>query len=321
MPVKGLVSVIVPFYNAQAFLEETIRSVFAQTWRHWELILIDDGSVDGGTPIALDYAARHPRRVRYIEHTGHRNRGVCSSRNLGIREARGEYVAILDADDFWLPRKLEAQMGLIQTHPEAGMVFGRSEYWYDWQKEKRDAARNHIPPVAPGGKLYPPLFLLRHSYPLGSFGAPCPSSLLLRREVVEAVNAFEESFDLSGRQLYEDQAFLAKVYLNYPILVSDACWDRYRIHAMSCTAIAERTGRTEEARQFYFNWLRTYLSTNGVSDARIWRSVERRTWRYRHPELFARAKQVRHSLRLLRSSLSGSRKPDSPDIDRRSIAL
>src|SRR5918997_1425231 len=117
-----LVSTILPFLNAEKFIEEAIESVFAQTYDDWELLLIDDGSTDGSTRIALQYAERHRGRVRYLEHPEHQNRGVSASRNLGISHARGEYVAFLDADDVWLEHKLEQQVAILSSHPEAGMV-------------------------------------------------------------------------------------------------------------------------------------------------------------------------------------------------------
>src|SRR6185369_4754962 len=129
---------------AERFIEEAIASVFAQTYPHWELLLVDDGSTDGGTAIARGYAARHPDRVRYLEHPGHANRGMSASRNLGIAAARGAYVAFLDADDTWLPGKLTAQVALLHTHPEAAMVYGRTLIWHGWTGRPEDVARDHV---------------------------------------------------------------------------------------------------------------------------------------------------------------------------------
>src|SRR5438128_12540181 len=98
---KPLVSAIIIFLNAEQFIQEAIESVFAQTYDNWELLLVDDGSTDGSTAIARSYLERHPRRVRYLEHSEHANRGMSASRNIGSRYARGEYIAFLDADDVW----------------------------------------------------------------------------------------------------------------------------------------------------------------------------------------------------------------------------
>src|SRR5690349_14319499 len=98
------VSIIVIFLNAVQFIEEAIESVFGQSYDDWELLLVDDGSTDGSAEAAARYAEQWPDKVRYLTHAGRRNRGMSASRNLGIKQARGRYVAFLDADDVWLPQ-------------------------------------------------------------------------------------------------------------------------------------------------------------------------------------------------------------------------
>src|SRR5579884_627502 len=92
------VSAVIIFWNAERFLAEAVESVFAQTFDDWELLLVDDGSTDGSTAMAQEYANRNPDRAHYLEHEHHANRGRSASRNLGIRHAAGDYVAFLDAD-------------------------------------------------------------------------------------------------------------------------------------------------------------------------------------------------------------------------------
>src|SRR5690348_1999757 len=106
---KPLVSVIMIFLNAEKFMEEAIESVLAQGYSNWELCLVDDGSCDSSTSLARHYARLYPEKVCYLEHDEHQNRGTGPSRNLGIQAASGEYVTFLDADDVWLPHKLEQQ--------------------------------------------------------------------------------------------------------------------------------------------------------------------------------------------------------------------
>jgi glycosyltransferase involved in cell wall biosynthesis len=98
-----LVSVIIIFLDEERFIQEAIESVFAQTYSHWELLLVDDGSKDASTQIARRCAETNPGRVRYLEHEDHRNRGMSASRNLGLQHAKGDFIAFLDADDVWLP--------------------------------------------------------------------------------------------------------------------------------------------------------------------------------------------------------------------------
>ena len=88
MSSKPLVSVIVIFFNAEDFIQEAIESVFAQTYEHWELLLVDDGSTDKSRSIAERCAEQYPDKVRCLEHEGHQNRGMSASRNLGIDNAK-----------------------------------------------------------------------------------------------------------------------------------------------------------------------------------------------------------------------------------------
>jgi glycosyltransferase involved in cell wall biosynthesis len=131
MPDQPLVSVVIPFCNAVRFCAEAVESVLSQTYTCWELILVDDGSRDGTSKIAQDHAEGSNGKIRYVEHEGHRNLGVTRSRNFGARSSCGELLAFLDADDVWLPQKLDYLVSIMAAYPEAGLVFGPSEYWYD----------------------------------------------------------------------------------------------------------------------------------------------------------------------------------------------
>jgi glycosyltransferase involved in cell wall biosynthesis len=258
------VSVIIIFLNAAKFINEAIQSVLAQTWEDWELLLVDDGSIDLSTAIARDYTVRFPGRISYLEHDGHANRGMSSSRNLGIRHSRAPFIAFLDSDDIWLPNKLERQVAILESQP-AVMVCGTSQYWYGWTGRWEDAIHDHVSNIGvpPDSLLQPPTLL---ALLLSGIHTPCPSNILLRRDAIERIGGFEESFT-GLRQLYEDQAFLSKLYLDSPVFVSNECWDRYRIHGDSCDSVAVRTGRQDEARMFFLHWLRDYVGTRQVDHA------------------------------------------------------
>jgi glycosyltransferase involved in cell wall biosynthesis len=105
-----LVSVIIPTYNRVAFVQEAVDSVQAQTFRDFEILVVDDGSEDG-TPQFLASC----RGVRSLRHPT--QRGVAAARNLGVAAARGEWLAFLDSDDLWLPAKLARQMAYLENHP------------------------------------------------------------------------------------------------------------------------------------------------------------------------------------------------------------
>jgi len=117
------VSVIVPAYQAEATLERTLRSVLEQTWRDIEVLVIDDGSTDQ-TRMVAEALAAVDRRIKVF---GHPNAGVAASRNLGIAHANGAFIAPIDADDVWHPRKLELQLDrFAQAGSRVGLVYN----WY-----------------------------------------------------------------------------------------------------------------------------------------------------------------------------------------------
>ena len=127
------VSVIIPTYNRAHLVGRAIRSVLDQTFQDFELIVIDDGSIDDTEAIVLDF---QDPRIHYLRHEV--NRGGSAARNTGIRAARGEYVAFLDSDDEWLSEKLELQLNIIETNPHnldnLGVVITGEQAETDWPR-------------------------------------------------------------------------------------------------------------------------------------------------------------------------------------------
>ena len=112
----GLVSVVIPAYNRAHLIGETLKSVLEQTYRPIEVIVVDDGSRDG----THEVVERFGDEVRCVRQ---KNAGVSAARNRGIAEATGEFIALLDSDDVWLPWKLEAQVAILHAYPDVGMVW------------------------------------------------------------------------------------------------------------------------------------------------------------------------------------------------------
>jgi glycosyltransferase involved in cell wall biosynthesis/SAM-dependent methyltransferase len=264
-----LVSVVAIFLNAERFLDEAIQSVFAQKYGHWELLLVDDGSSDGSSAIARRYAEQEPHRVRYVDHLGHSNRGMSASRNLGLQHARGEYLALLDADDVWLPEKLERQVAILETHPEVALLFGAPLYWFGWTGRPEDVKRDYVIDLRlPTDRAYhPPALLL--SFLRGLAPPPCPSDVLMRRAAVLSVGGFEDRF--TG--MYEDQAFFSKLLLHAPAFAAGQTWDRYRQHPDSCYAVSKASGRREAARHYYLKWFQQYLREQSAAAGPVWQAV------------------------------------------------
>ena len=292
------VSIITPFLNAGPFIEESINSVLAQTYDGWELLLIDDGSTDASTGIALKYAAAHADKVRYLSHEPRQNRGASASRNLGARHARGEYLAYLDADDVYLPRKLEVQVPILDAHPEVAILYAATEYWYSWTERQEEAGRDWVwrrYGSSPNTVVEPPRMLLRFLEDGGT--VPCMGSVLARRAAVESVGGWEESF----LRICTDQVFHAKLCLNFPVMIVDACLDRYRQHEHSSCRTVARAGQLDAAFQTYLTWLESYVSAQPVVDAAVRAAARRALRRYRHPWLHRIEQQaLRHDARLRR---------------------
>ena len=110
-----LVSVIIPTYNREKIITKAIDSVFAQTYEDFEIVVLDDGSQDNTRAVVEAYGPK----VHYFYQD---NKGIAGARNAGMHQAAGDYIAFLDSDDYWLPRKLQRQMALFLDHPEYGMV-------------------------------------------------------------------------------------------------------------------------------------------------------------------------------------------------------
>jgi len=171
------VSVIIPCYNREQFIAETINSVLAQTWPNIELIVVDDGCTDSSRKVLESYG----QRLTILEHSGRANRGQSAAINLGIKYCTGEYVAILDSDDLFAPDKINIQVSFLIEHPEIGLVYSNghaidenSNIIYEIH------CKNHKENSNPDNVLMNCYFLL-------------PNNSLVRRSVFELAGGFDET--------------------------------------------------------------------------------------------------------------------------------
>jgi len=286
------VSVVTIFLNAGALLEEAIDSVRGQTFPSWELVLVDDGSSDDSTTIARRAAAEDPDRIRYVEHAGHENRGMSASLNLGVATARGELVAFLDADDVFLPDKLQVQVAHLDAHPDAGMVFGPMTYWYSWTGDAADRDRDHVFPmgqIAVGEVIRPPALFL--AFVRVEATTPGMCSVLVRRSLVEELGGFEDEF--VGP--YSDQVLFYKIALRASVLTIDRPTDLYRQHDASTTSRTPR-GQQEQWAARLLTWVEAWARGGPHADlvAREVRRIRRsRSWTSR---AVRRARRARRGL-------------------------
>lgn len=273
-----LLSVILCFYNEEKFLSESIESVLIQDYINWELILVDDGSTDGSTAIAKRYSKNFPQKIFYTHHPGHCNEGLSASRNFGISKSKGDLIALIDADDVWLPNKLSAQLVLFKNHPQITVLLEASEYWYSWSSTSKS---DIIVKVGVDEGLYEPPALIKKLYPLGRGAAPCPCGIVAHRSIFKR-HDFEESFR-GIYQMYEDQAFLAKVYLTEKVYVSHACHNRYRQRPASLVSSVHHNGKYHIVRSHYLNWFFEYLKIKGNDFPQVKQLVRKAMMPYRDP--------------------------------------
>ena len=278
---EPLVSVVLCFYNEQMFLEEAIQSVLAQNYLNWELVLVDDGSTDESTQLAKDYAAAFSKRITYLEHDYHQNRGLSASRNAGIKRCKGSFVAFLDADDIWLPGKLGFQLDIFRKHPGVTVVLEASLYWNSWNNQKKSDC---IVSIGADEGIYKPPHLMLSLYPLGKGAAPCPSGIMVERAVLRRC-VFEELFR-GMFQMYEDQAFLCKVYLKETVFVSAACHNKYRQHVSSLVSGVYDSGNYHKVRNYYLYWFRDYLHGQPIRYRAVDRLLRKAQMPYREPFLY-----------------------------------
>ncbi len=262
---EPLVSVIIPFLNPGNWLTEAIESVINQTYNNWEIILVDDGSVKADSNIAVNYSKKNPGKIFYVEHEKHVNKGLPVSRNTGIENANGQLVAFLDADDCWMPQKLENQLYIFKKYPEVQMICEASCFWYSWQYP---GTENFIQPIGTPQGIYQPPELMKALYPLGEGQPPCPSGIILTKEVLQRCGGFEEKF--SGiYQLYEDQAFLSKIYSRETIYISGEANNCYRKRADSMSSAVNDKNIYKKVRLFYLAWLEDYFLKSNNTNPKI----------------------------------------------------
>jgi glycosyltransferase involved in cell wall biosynthesis len=202
------VSVIIPAFNSSPFIAATVWSVLDQTYGNIEIIVVDDGSTDA----TLDVLREFGDRIKALTKS---NGGPASARNFGIRNASGEFIAFLDADDLWMPEKLAEQVAFMQSHPEVGMTFSEA-FMFEEVALQRQLC----------GKIG---FTGETSFCFLLLGDHIPNStVLIRRECVDKIGWLNESRDLIAVEDYEYWLRLAKVF---PIKAIAKPLAYYRVHS------------------------------------------------------------------------------------------
>jgi hypothetical protein len=186
---------------------------------------------------------------------------------------------LLDADDVWLPQKLEEQLEILKAYPDISMVYGRSLYWFSWTGENEDLNKDFIPDLGVKGDevINPPVLLIR--FLQKSALPPPPSAVMARTESISQVGGWEDEF--TG--LYEDLALFSKLMLKSPVYVSNKCWEKYRQHPESCCVVD--IGKFDSTHLRYLKWFENHLAEQSAKGTNIWKLTQKKLWSYRHPIL------------------------------------
>lgn len=209
-----LISVIIPCYNQARYLNEAIESVLAQTYRGYEIIVVDDGSTDMTASVAASYP-----EVRYIRQA---NQGLAAARNAGIRAGKGDYFVFLDADDRLLPWALETGLKALIEHPACAFVYGQCRFiaadgTFTYEPRQSHVERDHY------------LELLQENF------IYTPANVMYRRGIIEAVGGFDPAVSPAA-----DYDMYLRVTRAHPVFGHRATIAEYRRHDANMTLDSAR---------------------------------------------------------------------------------
>ena len=226
-------SVQICCYNSEKYLSQTIESVAAQTFRDWELVIVNDGSADATERIVKEYIEKGLPIVYHYQN----NRGFASARNKAVELSKGEWIAILDHDDIWLPDKLEIQSRSVDRFPEAKLHFANSEWFTDDGKIVRKTVRDG---KMKGGLLVEPFYrLLIEGCFIDSETVAVERASLLERKGFNEKYAYIVDYDL-----------FIKMAEKYPVYYEDRVLAKWRMHPGQATAKMEEAVSREYVELF-----------------------------------------------------------------------
>lgn len=204
------VSVIMNCLNCEKYLREAIESVYAQTYKDWEIIFWDNGSTDNSGDIAKNY----DQRLRYFR--GEKAVPLGKARNVAIEKARGQYIAFLDCDDIWLPRKLEKQLPLFEMNQKVGLVYCDCIYFND-KGDRRRFYRNKRPSK---GNVFKELLL--------NYFLAMPTVVVRKKALDGLDHWFDNRFNI-----YEEGDLFTRLCYSWQVDFVNEPLAKYRLHRNS----------------------------------------------------------------------------------------
>ncbi len=257
--------VIIPAYNAARYLEDALESVIAQDHSDWRILLVNDGSTDATGEIAARYQQRLGSRMCVITQA---NAGLPAARNSALRVATANFLAILDADDVWLPCRLRESLAALEANPTAGLSYGLIER-IDEEGEILSTFGGNL--AFAEGNIAPAIYMRKVEL-------PCPT-VTLRRSALADVGEFDETMRAT-----EDRDFWLRIALRHKVAFIPQVIAQYRMSASSMSTDIDRM------MQAQFRFIEKHFGAPGCG--RVARRVARaRVWKQRGEVLSERGQR------------------------------
>ncbi len=203
------VEVIIPAYNAAKYLPIAIESVISQTFEDWRILLVDDGSTDNTLEVVTPYRERLGDKLLYIRKP---NGGLPAARNTAIQNSTAEFLALLDADDIWLPNRLQDSLQAFEGRPEVGLTYG-----YNTRVDPDGHVIDTFEYRQPHGEGWIAPYIYMRVVDL-----PCPT-ITFRRACIERVGLFDETLRAT-----EDRDMWVRIALHYQVALVPRLLAHYR---------------------------------------------------------------------------------------------
>ena len=284
---NSLVSIIIPAYNAEQWLDECLRSVLAQTWPTCEILVIDDGSTDRTASVAEQYAGPRLKLIRQP------NRGAAAARNTGLKSARGDYIQFLDADDLLATDKIEHQINLLRQHDNRTLASGA------WARFDREPSLAHFSPFSNWRDLSGVEFLQLH-YEDGCMMHP--AAWLAPRSLLDLSGPWNESLSLNDDGEYFARVMLAARH----IVFCPAARSLYRSNLQNSLSRRKDATALASLYQSVDLTLANLLATDNTSRTR---AAAAYAWKWTAFELYPGAPALSRAAMMKSKELDGSPRP------------
>lgn len=245
---KPIISVITPLYNKERYISDCIQSVLMQSFENWEMLIVEDGSIDGSRTILESYAKKYHQKIIPLYHNDGANHGVSASRQLATKHARGDFLAYLDADDLWMPEKLTHDAHILISNPSAAAVVSRTLFW--WEDGSHKAEIDNVAPTY--NKLFRPKELFKYLFGGGHIKIvpPCTCSVTIRRSAIAEMSPWDNAYSVA-----EDVKYFSELYYKFPIFVSQHILSEYRRLHDGAWSSGLRDGTDAQAHIRLNEWL------------------------------------------------------------------